>query len=392
MSAELKNEKIEILEYINIHALRPTGGPVGYVYELYKADNLNGNKLSYLDIPTNNGVLKNNTAGFIKDIIRKIWYLKIILIGRRCDVIESNEYDIIHFHTTLDLYNNRRSVQRFNGKTVLTSHSPTLASKEIYQSWNRLGRILFKPLSILMRKMDYGAFQLADYIVFPCPEAEEPYSHAWKGFEQFKKKNKTKFKYLLTGTSKRKVQKDRNEIRKELCIPENAFVISYVGRHNEIKGYDALKKIGEIILDKHPNIYFLIAGKEEPLKGLDNKRWIEIGWTDDPHSYICAADIFVLPNKETFFDLVLIEVLSLGKIVLLSKNGGNRFFDSPEYPGIFLYTDISDAIKRIESIMKLSEAEFEILQEKNILAYDNKFNDIIFYNNYLKLMNEIYNE
>jgi hypothetical protein len=27
--------------------------------------------------------------------------------------------------------------------------------------------------------------------------------------------------------------------------------------------------------------YFLIAGKEEPLKGIKNDRWIEVGWTND---------------------------------------------------------------------------------------------------------------
>ena len=91
------------------------------------------------------------------------------------------------------------------------------------------------------------------------------------------------------------VKVNREDFRKKYGIPDNAFVISYAGRHNEIKGYADLKRLGEKLLaDK--NVYFLIAGKEEPMTGLKNDHWIEVGWTNDPHSLIAASDVFVLPN------------------------------------------------------------------------------------------------
>ena len=61
-------------------------------------------------------------------------------------------------------------------------------------------------------------------------------------------------------------------------------------------------------LFNNQNTYFLIAGKEEPMKGLDNSHWIEVGWTNDPHSLIAASDVFVLPNHETYFDLVFLSM------------------------------------------------------------------------------------
>ena len=42
-------------------------------------------------------------------------------------------------------------------------------------------------------------------------------------------------------------------------------------------------------------------------------------WTNDPHSLINASDMFILPNKETYFDLIMLEVLSMGKIVLATN-------------------------------------------------------------------------
>lgn len=42
-------------------------------------------------------------------------------------------------------------------------------------------------------------------------------------------------------------------------------MISYVGRHNEIKGYDALKEIGKHLLDANDSAYVFIAGTEGPL-------------------------------------------------------------------------------------------------------------------------------
>lgn len=43
---------------------------------------------------------------------------------------------------------------------------------------------------------------------------------------------------------------DEEKIQKfrDLGIPDNAFVITYFGRHNEIKGYDILKEVGMKLL------------------------------------------------------------------------------------------------------------------------------------------------
>ncbi len=231
----------------------------------------------------------------------------------------------------------------------------------------------------MMKTIEYQAFRFADFIVFPCDQEEESYIHAWKGFQKFKSKNKHKFKYLLTGTFPRKASIQKYEVRSKYGISNGTFLLSYVGRHEKIKGYDLLKRIGMKIFSKDDNVSFIIAGKESPLKGLNSKKWIEVGWTSDPHSIIAASDLFVLPNRETYFDLILLEVLSLGKLVLVSKTGGNKFFDRPDFPGVFFYETIDDAVLKIQEIKNMDIAEKRRLEACNFKAFSNYLNTDVFY-------------
>ena len=168
---------------------------------------------------------------------------------------------------------------------------------------------------------------------------------------------------------------DSKTVREKYGIPNNAFLISYVGRHNQIKGYDVLKEIGSKILDKK-DVYMIIAGSEGPLYHLENKKWIEVGWTNDPHSIIAASNLFILPNRETYFDLVFLEVLSLGVPLLVSNTGGNKYF----------FDTVKDAIKEINSIMKKENKEIEKSKKKNIDLFNKTFNDKEFANRYIELL------
>lgn len=386
---------MRVLEFMPKDRLKPTGGPVGYLHGLYVADQKKNKTLSFLEAKTINKAQDDRPSSSIvrfKNKIReKLVFIKALFVGRRSKEIEKNTFDIIHFHTTLDLFYNRKSLKKFSGKTVLTSHSPTLAMKEVFTNWAFWEKMLFWPLYLMMKSIDYRAFKIADYIVFPCEQAEEPYRHAWKGFQKFKNNNKNKFKYLLTGTFPRKAKIQRSEVRSNYNIPDETFLLSYVGRHEKIKGYDLLKEIGSELFMRDDSVMFIVAGKEYPLKRPNSKKWIEVGWTSDPHSLIAASDLFVLPNRETYFDLILLEVLSLGKMVLVSKTGGNKFFDKPEFPGVFFYETIDDAVLKIQQIKEMNSVEKRKLEACNYKAFLNLFDNEVFYDNYLKMLDSIIN-
>ena len=156
-----------------------------------------------------------------------------------------------------------------------------------------------------------------------------------------------------------------------------------------MKGYGNLKKIGQKMLDGKTNMKFLIAGKEGPLTKLENPSWIEVGFTKDPYSIIAAGDVFLLPNNETYFDLVFIEVMSLGKIIVASRTGGNRYYEKAGVKGVFLYDTLDEAREIIERIRTMTLDEKLALEKANKEFYENNLTGKVFFENYKKVISEL---
>ena len=386
-----------VLIYIQENLLAPKGGPLGYNYNLYvQLKQMECTEFQFLP-PQPKRELKEwrkFVPNVIKNIVHEIRKARSVsrLLSSKYPhkaQIDINQYDVIHFHDTKSLYEIRDDLSNYHGKIVLTSHSPTLPSMEIYDMLNKREKRMFGWLYKKLNSMDEYSFRKADYIFFPCEEAEEPYRNNWPQFSEIKKEKKNSFRYILTGIEKPVFKKTREEILLLYNIPKDAVVVSYVGRHNKIKGYDILKRMAERILSVYPNVYFLIAGKEEPIRGLENHRWIEVGWTDDPYSLIAASDLFVLPNRETYFDLILLEVLSIGIPVVCGATGGNKYFSHIGQKGIFLYETFNDGIQYISSLVEKTEQERNLLGAFNKVLFEKKFTNEIFARNYISLIQSL---
>lgn len=389
----------KVLIYINDEDLEPTGGPKGYNYNLregllklspqiqvsYLPGNSKGAKFDKCVLNQINNQVLNS---WLRRMKKYIGCLKTQYGNKHVTQVNLSEYDAVHFQSTYSMYKVRNSLKDYTGVVILQSHTPTKPSKETYDNISEQGKYKIGWSKKIFDEADEYAFNRANYIIFPCEEAEEPYFNQWDEYKNIKKKNMDKYRYLLTGTDQKIASVDKNMIRDKYGIPIDAFVVSYVGRHNEIKGYDILKKMGKSFV-KWDNTYCLVAGREEPLNGIVDSNWIEVGWTNDPHSIINAADLFVLPNRETYFDLVLLEVLSLGQIVVASNTGGNKFFKSFKDSGIFLYDNIDEALSIIEKIKEMNIEEKQILQEKNKKIYKEYFSNEVFAKNYISLIGEL---
>lgn len=387
---------MKVLIYFDKKMLKPIGGPSGYLFNLKKE--LDEENIDYIDFIDTDVSLKRKIFGRlpkkITKIIKKIYnpgpreILKKVYSNKpKITNININNYDIIHFHSALSMYLVKDSLKDYKGKIIFTSHTPKVSYKEICEDMTSKDFYLknkekFDGLEII----DEYAFNRADYILFPTPESEECYMNTWSKYNVIKKNNAHKYIYNPTGIKEIHSKLSKQEIRKKYNIPMDAFVVSFVGRHNIVKGYDLLKKIGNKIISSNNNIYFLIAGEEKPIEGLNNAHWIEVGWTDDPHSIINAADLFILPNKETYFDLILLEVMALGKQVLITNTGGNKYFKKYKSKSIsyFEYGDVDGAIEKIKNNM--AEDDYGYLNE---LIFKKNFKIDIFTNNYIKLLKKI---
>ena len=385
--------KKSLMIYFPEWKLAPKGGPAGYLYNLktcldkkfpelpFEIDFYN--KIS--EAIEDNAKLRSFVPDRIKDIRRALKYSGYLKRRRPVDE-ELLKYDIIHFHSTEDMYLNRDMLQAYSGKVILTSHRPCVPYQETVARINPFDYKLFKRSIDKLVEMDVYAFERADYIIFPCEEAEEPYYNTWPEYSSIRKSDK--YRYMPTGINGCHAKVSRSEYREKYNIPEDAFVVAYVGRHNEIKGYADLKKIGEKFL-QDDNTYFLIGGKEEPLEGLDNNRWIEVGWTDDPYSLIAAADVFILPNRETYFDLVLLEVLSLGVPVALTWTGGNKYFDKYHKDGLKYFSTIDEGIAALEKFKNMPSVDRKRAGDELAELWTEDFTVEKFVRRYIDIITEI---
>lgn len=376
-----------------INKLAPVGGPRGYLYHLKRQlDKLLIDNIEFLPSENDEWIIER-IFPFFKSIRISLNIVlsqyQAIFGFRHKAKIDLNRYDVIHFHDTFSMFSVRDSLKHYNGKIVLTSHSPTILSNEWKEEASKYKKKFCGGMLNRLIEMDEYAFNRADFLFFPCEDAEEPYFKSWDGFKEVKKLKADKFRYIPSGINPCFPKLTRKEVLCKYNIPQNAIVFAYAGRHSEIKGYDLLKKIGSSILPKYENVYFLIAGIEKPLTRLEHPRWIEAGWTNDPHSLIAASNAFILPNKETYFDLIMLETLSLGKIVIASNTGGNKYFRKFESDGIILFNDIQEAISSCERVIRLDNTTVMSLEQENRKMFNDNFTIDIFAKHYSDLVNNI---
>ena len=397
---------MKVLIYKDKNSLEPIGGPTGYLYNLYNELNKNENtEIEFLDSKKSKirMVIKKIYEKLPNEFRKKYKYKKNIkeiynilnnVISdkkNKISKIDLNKYDAVHFHDTYTMYMVKDSLENYKGKVIITSHSPKVYFKEILDKVPNDMYLQRKKDFDKLEKIDTYAFNRADYILFPCEEAEEPYFNTWEKYKDIKQKNLNKYIYIPTGIIPKNIVESQESIRSKYNIPPDAMVISYVGRHIEVKGYKKLKEIGERILEKNENVYFLIAGVEAPIKGLKHERWIEVGWNKNPMNLVNASDVFILPNKETYFDLILLEVMSIGKSVILTNTGGNKYFKKFENAGLYYY-EYSDVDEVEKIVNNLSKEKLNRDGENNKNIIFNNFTVGIFLKKYINVLNNLINE
>jgi glycosyltransferase involved in cell wall biosynthesis len=122
---------------------------------------------------------------------------------------------------------------------------------------------------------------------------------------------------------------NKTEKRKELDLPEDAFVVLSVGELNKNKNHEVIiKAIAKL---NSPNIYYVICGQgplESYLKQLANKLGISnrvklLGFRKDIPEILKAADLFAFPSLREGLPVALMEAMAVGLPVICSNIRGN---------------------------------------------------------------------
>lgn len=135
--------------------------------------------------------------------------------------------------------------------------------------------------------------------------------------------------------------------RRELNIPEDAFVVGMVGRISPQKAPDVFIKMAKLVRDKISTAHFIIVGNGEQENEI--RKYAEdngfsdslhiTGWVDNPMSYVELFDVACLLSRWEGFGLALPEYMMAGKPIVASRvdaipniirNGENGLLVEPD--------------------------------------------------------------
>lgn len=147
--------------------------------------------------------------------------------------------------------------------------------------------------------------------------------------------------------------------RKDLNIPEDAFVVGMVGRMSPQKAPDVFVKMAKKVKGKVPNAHFIIVGngnqEAEIRKYAEDNGFSDslhiTGWVDNPMSYVELFDVACLLSRWEGFGLALPEYMMAGKPIVASRVDAIPNIIQNEENGLLVevddYVGASNAVLRI---------------------------------------------
>lgn len=385
-----------------LYELQNTGGPTGYLYNIHEyLKQKPTDQITFLtDIinPLPYGVGQTvKKLPFLKRIISDIkgfFNFCWLFYNQDCPDLGNlsiDDYDYVHIHKVTEYFRFRRKFPNYKGKIILTNHCPCPWTDETLSSYDNWLKII-RPIGIYNEcKAYYGA----DYLMFPCKDAREPYEKDSKIKNLFNR-NEDKFFYVPSSIFDIAINTESMQKYSELGIPQGAFVITYFGRHNSIKGYDTLKIVGKKLLEKYDNLYFLCAGVGE-IAPLCHPRWIELGFINNTNELLYQSDLYISANKETYFDLVVLEILRSGTKMILSRTGGNKYYQllpEDETVGIEFYDPndmdtLIDLVGKSIELKRINPVEYQEKCNSNRNLFLNYFTPEKYVDKYLRVINNL---
>lgn len=108
----------------------------------------------------------------------------------------------------------------------------------------------------------------------------------------------------------------------------------------------------------------------------------------NPADVITVSDCFILPNRQTYFDLVLLEVLSMGCPIFATKTGGNKAVFK-RTRAIMLYENIDECVDKINKYLDFSIDKKDKFKKQIIDAYNKYYTIEVFAKNYEDMISKI---
>lgn len=224
-----------------------------------------------------------------------------------------------------------------------------------------------KPFTrFLMAASKFLSYFVPDIIVYNSDEGRR--SHVRYGYSD------AVSKVIQNGVDAKRffpMPDERKSRRKELLIPETAFVVASVGRLEAIKGPDVLRRVIHDAISLGDDIFFVVIGrlssaydKDFFLSGLQEDRHdklIFLGQISDVPLYLQVADVMVSCSYCEGFPNAVAEAMSIGLIPVVTDVGDSALLVDDEQ----LVVPVGDHHKMVRVISHLY-CDRIVRQEKSI--------------------------
>lgn len=257
----------------------------------------NDNILSHADVEIIEIYKRND---FISKVIQKLnrwWYVPFKLNM----ILKEKNIEILHIHLMLLQYVSKIRKKIHNVKLFYTCHS----EPEYF-----IGKIVSKEHSAAKKLIVDNNLQMIALHDDMRKEINE----------MFGVNNTVVIRNGIDFKQFQNIAESKDEIRKNIGIPINAYVIGHVGRFSFSKNHDFLIDIFVEVYRKNTNAFLLLIGvgelmcsiKEKIEKLHLSKRVLILSHRGDIPRLLKVMDIFVFPSKFEGFGIVLIEAQTAG--------------------------------------------------------------------------------
>lgn len=277
-------------------------------------------------------------------------------------VIEDGHYDIAHCHTPNASVITRLVCRRFRKRTGLKVFY-TAHGFHFYKGAPKLNWMVYYPIEKFCSRY-------TDKLITINQE----------DYELAKSKFKAKEICYVPGVGIdlsrfENIQVDREEKRREIGVPEDAFLLLSVGELNENKNHQVV--IRALAQLRNPSLHYAIAGvgdKREYLLTLASELGVSeqfhlLGYRKDVVELYKAADAFCFPSFREGLSVSLMEAMACGSTVLCSMIRGNVDLVDEKSGFLFDPQSPSSCKTAIEGVLTADRAEISRINTSKIVAF-----------------------
>lgn len=259
------------------------------------------------------------------------------------EIIDKEDYDIIHCHTPVGGALTRlaaRNSRKKGTKVVYTAHGFHFFKGAPLINW-----LIYYPIEKILSKYTDSLVTInsEDYKISKKMYAKNVFYIPGVGISLDKYKEKI----------------DINKKRNDLGISNNDFVLISVGELNKNKNHRAV--IESLVYFKEENIKYIICGEgplfeklTELVEKLDlSDNVIFLGYRNDINELLQISNVFVFPSFREGLSLSVMEAMATGLPCLVSETRGNTdLIDNNKGGYTFDLKNPNDIVEKLDLIMK----------------------------------------